>query len=244
MDISEAFSILKFLLPLIAALVLFRFGNRIQHPVFRFFVKSACSLLAFASAAVILIVSVVSVGCSRHAHPMYSPDHRHVAILTYALQGALGDDYATVAVRSRWTPWATEAYSGLGAWDFKHEKPWDPEVRWLDSSHLLIRYFDYRAGTTGRSTRTTCRTQIGTVQVVCEQLPPHSAAIRNAAPYGLRSDTRGYRKMSKPIWPYPPIIARRRFGSVSRRSNSPRVAGRDRYTAIPISPFQVASRPV
>ena len=63
-------------------------------------------------------------------------------------QGALGDDYATVRVPRSWVPWASVAYKGVGSWDFKNNKPGDPEVHWLDSVHLLIRY-NYRSGTGG-----------------------------------------------------------------------------------------------
>jgi hypothetical protein len=74
---------------------------------------------------------------------MHSPDERHIAILPYALQ-ALGDDYANVGLRSRWIPWATNVYSGLGDWDFENNKPEYPGVRWIDSRRLLMRYYDDR----------------------------------------------------------------------------------------------------
>ena len=104
--------------------------------------------------------------------PLYSPDRRHVAIIIYALQLALGDDYATVRVRRCWVPWATVAYSGPAGWDFKNNKPGDPEVRWLDSVHLLIRYHDYRNGTGG----SVCRSQIGAIGIICH--PITSAGAR------------------------------------------------------------------
>lgn len=80
------------------------------------------------SAVLALLVSVASVGCSRYALPIYSPDGRYLAVRTYALQGALGDDYATVSVLPLWRPWATGVYSGLGSWNFAEKKPDDPEV--------------------------------------------------------------------------------------------------------------------
>jgi hypothetical protein len=163
MDISEALSVFKFFLPVAASWIVFRLAKRVRWRWLRLSIKAASSALFVAGAVVLILVLIASVGCSRHAPPIYSPDRRHVAVLTYALQGALGDDYANVAVRSRWNPWATNVYTGLGSWDFKKNTPRDPEVRSLDSAHLLIGYYDDRTGKEGRG---------GAVQVVCKSLTP------------------------------------------------------------------------
>jgi hypothetical protein len=171
MDISEALSLAKFFLPLLASWVIFRFAKRIQVRWLRLSVRTFSSVFVTASAVLVLVVSVAWVGCTERASPIYSPDRRHLAVMTYALQGALGDDYANVDVRSRWIPWATNVYSGLGSWDFKRNTPGDPEVRWLDSAHLLIRYYDDRTGNEGRGgPPAKCLSRAGEVQVVCEHL--------------------------------------------------------------------------
>ena len=54
------------------------------------------------------------------ASALYFPDRRHLAIISYVSQGALGDDYATVRVPRSWVPWASVAYRGVGSWDFKN----------------------------------------------------------------------------------------------------------------------------
>jgi hypothetical protein len=168
MDISEAVFISSFFLPLAASWIVIRVVQRIRVRWLRLSLKMLSSVLLLASGAVVFLVTLTSVGCSKSADPLYSPDRRHVAVLRYALQGALGDDYATVNVRASWRPWATTVYRGLGAWDFKADKPLTPEVRWLDSAHLLIRYWDDRSSNKGRGGPAQCVSQAGTVRVVCE----------------------------------------------------------------------------
>jgi len=73
-----------------------------------------------------------------------------------------------VDLRARWAPWAENVYRGLGSWDFKHGKPFDPEVRWIDNSHLSIRFLDNRTGKEGRGGPPRCLTRVGAVQIVCE----------------------------------------------------------------------------
>ena len=172
MDISQAVSISKFFVPLAASWIIFRSAKRIPARWLRLSIKTVSSVFVGISAVLVLVVSVASVGCSRYAAPIYSPDRRHLVVRTYALEGALGDDYATVGVRPRWRPWATSVYSGFGNWNFAEEKPGDPEVRWLDSAHLLIRYRDERTGKEGRGGPPQCLGQAGAVQIVCESVVP------------------------------------------------------------------------
>ena len=175
MDISQAVSISKFFVPLAASWIIFRSAKPIRGQRLRLSIRTVSSVLVGISGVLVLFVSVASVGCSRYAAPIYSPDRRHLAVRTYALQGALGDDYATVGVRPRWRPWATSVYSGLGNWNFAEKRPVDPEVRWLDSTHLLIRYRDERTGKEGRGGPPKCLGQAGAVQVACESVVPATA---------------------------------------------------------------------
>lgn len=68
--------------------------------------------------------------------------------------------------------WATTVYTGLGTWNFRSEEPLDPEVRWLDSVHLLIRYRDERTGKEGRGGPPKCIGRAGAVQILCESIAP------------------------------------------------------------------------
>jgi hypothetical protein len=120
----------------------------------------------------VLLAFAITAACTKRAPLMYSPDQRHIALLNYAFQGALGDDYANVDVRSRWSLFPRNAYRGLGYWDFKNGKPLYPEVRWLDNTHLSIRFWDDRTGKEGRGAPATCVSRVGDIQVVCEHLWP------------------------------------------------------------------------
>jgi hypothetical protein len=164
MDISEVLSFLKFFLPLAVSWMIFRIAKRVRYRWLRISIKTIASAFLVCSVFLVLSMLLVSVGCSKRAPPMYSPDGRHVVILTYGLQGALGFDHATVHLRSRWIPWAKIVYSGVGIWDFSGDKPSEPEVRWLDGTHLSIKHYDYP----GQSA--TCVNRIEEVQIVCETL--------------------------------------------------------------------------
>ena len=166
MDISEILSLAKFFVPAIAACVIFLVAMRVRPQWLRLSIKFFATTLFGCGALLVFGLLVVQASCTRRPPPLYSPDQRHLAIISYALQGALGDDYATVRVRRRWIPWATVAYNGPSGWDFKNNKPGDPEVRWLDSVHLLIRYYDYRNGRGG----SVCRSQIGAVRIICDRI--------------------------------------------------------------------------
>jgi len=165
MDISDIwpFAILAAAL----AAVIF-FARRFIKP--RGLRLSIVSIYTILTALVVLIDLAIIEACTKRAPLILSPDHRHVALLSFAFQGALDDDYAVVAIRSRRSPFARNAFNGLGFWDFKNGKPEYPEVRWLDNSHLSIRYYDDRTGKEGRGAPATCFSQVGDIQVVCEHL--------------------------------------------------------------------------
>jgi hypothetical protein len=164
MDISEVLAFSKFLLPLAVSWMIFRIAKRVRYRWLRISIKTVASAFLICSVFLVFLLLMVSVGCSKRATPMYSPDGRHVAVRTYMFQGALGYDYATVYLRSRWIPWAKTAYSGVGIWDFSSDKPSEPQVRWLDGMHLLIKYHDHPGATA------TCVNRIEEVQIVCETL--------------------------------------------------------------------------
>ena len=170
MDISEIWAISKFLtLPAIAWIV-FYLAKRVQRRRLRISIKTIASAFLFFFTALLLLLLLVSSACTKHVPPIYSPDSKHVAVLTYAMQGALGDDYASVKIRSRWSPFAEIIYDGLGVWDFKGNKANYPDVRWQDASHLRIGYYDDRKGKEGRGGPPICRSQLENIQIVCVNL--------------------------------------------------------------------------
>jgi hypothetical protein len=53
----------------------------------------AAALMAIHRGPILFGLLIVQAGCTRRPPPHYSPDRRHLAVISYALQGALGDDY-------------------------------------------------------------------------------------------------------------------------------------------------------
>ena len=170
MDISEVLAYSELLVPVAASWMVFRLAGRIRFQLLRASIRVLASVALAAGMVLIFGLSVIELGCSKQGSSIYSRDGQHLAILSYTLQGALGDDYATVSVRSRWIPRAQTVYNGVGVWDFKQHRPADPEVRWLDGSHLLIRSHYLQRE------HTTCLNRIGEVRVNCESLPVDTPA--------------------------------------------------------------------
>ena len=166
MDISEVWFPLGLLSVPACAWIVCAVAKRIKKGWLRRPIRTMSSAVGVISASIGLVLLLVEAGCTEHVS-IQSPDGYHLAVFRYAMQGALGDDYANVSVRRRWNPFAEQVYWGIGSWDFKNNKPSFPEVRWLDASHLLIRYHD-RGEPDGRSV---CGSQPGGVEVVCELLP-------------------------------------------------------------------------
>ncbi len=161
-DISDlwGFIVVSFLvwLPFLG----FKFSGDIMTRWTRITAKSASTILAIPACLLFLCLCLGEAGCTKRALPAYSPDGGHVALVQFRLQGALGDDYGSVYVRRTWLPIAQEVFSGVGSWDFKVRRSSSPEVRWLDSSRLLIRYAD------GNRKPAICGSAAAGIQVVCE----------------------------------------------------------------------------
>src|ERR1035438_7411751 len=110
MDISHLWWLSKFFAPLVAAWAILRIARRLPRRWPRFVLKGIGGAAYIVSIPVALLVLLVQVGCTKFAPPQLAPDGRHVAVLSFMLGGALGDDYALVDLRSVWTPWATNVY--------------------------------------------------------------------------------------------------------------------------------------
>jgi hypothetical protein len=128
----------------------------------------ALSVLLLPTGLFFLLLCVMESGCTKRVAPIYSPDGKHLVLLQFVLQGALGDDYGDVYLRRSWWPFGDHVYQGVGAWDFAHRQPFTPEVKWLDNSHLLIRYADDWRPNDGRGGPAMCKNAAGAIQIICE----------------------------------------------------------------------------
>jgi hypothetical protein len=171
MDISQAMPFLTALAIGVAGWTIFHFASRFRRRFTRLFVKTLAAGLLITVVVAFLFLLLIDIMFGKHAPPIYSPDGRYVAVVTYALQGALGDDYAVVGLRPWWRPYTETVYSGLGNWDFKKNAPSDPEVQWLDATHLLIRYYDNRKENEGRGEPAICPSRLDRVEIPCERAP-------------------------------------------------------------------------
>jgi hypothetical protein len=104
MDISELPFYVVVLLILVAFVAVFVIAKRLSRRWLRWPVRGVASL---GMALTVLLLAGFVFGeysCTARAPRAYSPDGRHVAVLTWGLQGALGADMATVKVRHRYSP--------------------------------------------------------------------------------------------------------------------------------------------
>jgi hypothetical protein len=69
-----------------------------------------------------------------HHAPIYSPDRKHVAIISWTLSSDSRGYNVHVRLRSRYSPFATEVFTGIV------QNPSYPEVLWTDDKHLLVSY--------------------------------------------------------------------------------------------------------
>lgn len=166
MDISELWRPLGVVIVLVSFVVASIFGKRFGRRWLRWLFRGAAISGATLTALVLLLIIVGEYSCTARAPVAYSPDGKRVAILTWGLQGATGLDWASVDVRRRYSPLAQNVYSGPGGSipDAKIGGT-DPQIHWIDSTHLLVRYHIY----VGYQQR--CTTRVLDVDVICETLP-------------------------------------------------------------------------
>lgn len=166
-DVSDLWRFLAFaLLPCIPLLGI-RSSFSIKTSWIRILLRTVSSILIIPAALVFLLLCLVQSSCVTRSSPIYSPDGNHLALVEFTGGGALGDDYGSVYLRRSWVPIRETVYEGLGSWDPKHQRVGSPEVHWLDSSRLLVRYWDDRTLGDGRGAPAVCHGVVGEIQIVC-----------------------------------------------------------------------------
>ncbi len=168
MDISELRGPVGLVLVLAAFVGITLLGKRVGRRWLRSPLRAAAISGATLTTLALVLVISGEYSCTARAPVAHSPDGKHVAILTWSLQGALGMDLASVNVRHSYSPFAENVYSGPG-----DSGGTDPQIRWIDNTHLLIRYHDY-AGY-----EQTCTSRVFNVDVICDHSP---------AQYNIRSE--------------------------------------------------------
>src|SRR5579871_3226591 len=102
MDISEKFSLVRWLMIPVASWLIFRLASHVSRSTLWVSLKSIAGVVGVLSTAFVLLLMLLDAGCSRHAPSIKSPDGKYVAVVRYVLAGALGADAAIVKIRSRW----------------------------------------------------------------------------------------------------------------------------------------------
>ena len=161
-DISELPFYVVVLLVLVAFVVVFLLANRSSRRWLRWPAQGGATIGAILTVFVLGFSVLGEYACTARAPLAYSPDGKHVAVMTWGLQGATGADIASVKIRHRYSPFYTTVYSGLGAAGNPAVHSTDPQVRWLDNRHLLIRYQEW----SGYSQ--ICASNGSGIEVVCE----------------------------------------------------------------------------
>jgi hypothetical protein len=179
MDISELPFFVGILLILVAFFAVFvgvinnakRLGTQLRWPV-------RVGATAGAALTVILLALFVLVDYwwVGRAPAAYSPDGKHVAIITWRALSAIDDGIATVKVRPSHSPFAQKVYSGPG-YDAVSA---DVQLRWIDNSHLLIRYGDWPGYDHA------CAPHAVGVEITCQQIEPSAPdAIQMVGPRAI-----------------------------------------------------------
>lgn len=164
MDLSEQWRILwhvsSYVLFFAVCVSCFYLTNRIRRGSFR--------ILVAAMGAILLGIGVFSLwfdlafvrGTRMRGPAIPSPDGKHIALVYWIMVGAVGFDHVHVVVRSRYSPFTEEVFTGLA-----QAPPNDPTVSWKDSKHLLVSYSEN--GTTKPCTEGS--NHVDDIEVQCQE---------------------------------------------------------------------------
>ena len=126
----------------------------------RYLLRMSAGLLSLFLAFVTLF-SLLMICFESNGPLVGSVDHRHVArVQVSEALGAIIQPVASVAVRHSWSPVWTNAYVGLGY--PRQDGTFEPKIRWIDNSHLLITFPD------GGEHPVPCVKAVGDILVTCE----------------------------------------------------------------------------
>jgi hypothetical protein len=175
MDISELPFFVGILLILVAFFAVFVAGSHKAKrlpTLLRWPVRAGASAGAALTVILIALFVLVDYWWTGRAPAAYSPDGKHVAVLTWRSLSAIDDGIATIKVRHSYSPFAKKVYSGPG-----YSADSVAQLRWIDNSHLLIRY----GGWLGYDQA--CAPHAFGVEVTCEQIEPSAPdAIQMVGP--------------------------------------------------------------
>ena len=160
-DISDFWPIMRQALVPTVPLLALLLARRIPRRWIRIPASIASSLTVCFAGALFLFLCLSEAGCEKRVAPMYSPDGKHVALVRISLGGALSEDFAEITVRHAWWPFPETAYIGVGGWHQPTQAAY-PEVRWLDSSRLLIRY--------NPEGQKPCPETVAGIRLICEKM--------------------------------------------------------------------------
>src|SRR5581483_11116123 len=86
-----------------AALAIFVLARHIRLSWLRIPIRLLSGIAMPIGALLLLLFLLLEISCTARPPNTWSPDGRHVAVLTYGLRGALGADSAWITLRRRWS---------------------------------------------------------------------------------------------------------------------------------------------
>ncbi len=173
MDISELFPILGTMLFALLLLLAMPRLRRIANRPLRLSALIAATVLALGALAIAGSTLFFVRTYTRRLPAIRSPDGKHIALITYTVGDGSGVDTAEVAVRHAWDPYAHRIYTGPVRFQPDASPP-EPEVTWLDATHLRIR-FHTLLDPNGRPlpVEQGCAAQAEDIAVRCEETRVH-----------------------------------------------------------------------
>jgi hypothetical protein len=139
-DISEIWNNLGYLAAPILAILLFLFARRMPRKWLRISARSGAIVLFLISGLALLADGLDLFSRTVRRPAIVSPDGKHVAVANWT--GVVFDEnyaaYAHISVRRRFSPLATEVYTGEVVTRRYSDISNDPQLYWLDGHRLLI----------------------------------------------------------------------------------------------------------